>query len=128
MRNAVKCALAGGLLAAGALGPLCGAALAAPSPTAPRALVLAAAPERPEDGRTLTLVCASDAPGAPSGSALVCTRVDGAGDPAAPTHGGPAVGPVIVAVADDGRPGHARAGDRTGLPEDSSGRGEVPAS
>jgi hypothetical protein len=49
MRNAVKCALVSGLLAAGTLAPLCGAALAAPAPHAPSALVLAAAPECAED-------------------------------------------------------------------------------
>ncbi|WP_031509561.1 hypothetical protein [Streptomyces megasporus] len=141
MRNAVTCALAGGgLLVAGALGPLCGAVLATPSPSAPRALVLAAPPERSD--RTVTLVCESDAPGARSSahSALVCTRVDGTDDPrslsdgggtALPAHGGPVVVPTVAAAvaAEDGGPSRrtARADDRPARaegPEDE----EVPAS
>ncbi|MFP8963773.1 hypothetical protein ACLIYP_24960 [Streptomyces nanhaiensis] len=85
MRNAVKCALVSGLLAAGTLAPLCGAALAAPAPRAPSALVLAAAPERTgeADGADAP-VCAfagSASPGS-SGSRsapeVLCVWPDGA--------------------------------------------------
>ncbi|MFH0244246.1 hypothetical protein ACGRHY_17925 [Streptomyces sp. HK10] len=66
MRKAVKCALVSGLLAMGTLAPLCGAALAAPAPHAPSALVLAAAPERTgEAGGAGAPVCAPDGPGSP---------------------------------------------------------------
>ncbi|MCI0384455.1 hypothetical protein [Streptomyces sp. CNQ085] len=87
MRNPVKCALVSGLLAAGTLAPLCGAALAAPAPRAPSALVLAAAPERTgeADGAD-TPVCApedSESSGSPGNSGsrsvpgVLCSWPDG---------------------------------------------------
>ncbi|WP_344630897.1 hypothetical protein [Streptomyces glaucosporus] len=103
MRNAVKCALAGGcLLTAGVLGPLYGAALAAPAPSAPRVLVLAEAPHRPDGGQA-----------SPRGAAL----------PSPAAHGGP-----VVVAAGGGRRGHSPDGDRPEPPERGSGSGVVPAS
>ncbi|WP_410538459.1 hypothetical protein [Streptomyces sp. KL2] len=85
MRNAVKCALVSGLLAAGTLAPLCGAALAAPAPHAPSALVLATAPERTgEADGAGGPVCAFEGSGSPgeSGSRstpeILCVWPDGA--------------------------------------------------
>lgn len=82
MRNAVKCALVSGLLAAGTLAPLCGAALAAPAPHAPSALVLAAVPEcTGEAGGAGAPVCAPESPGRPGGRStpeLLCAWPDGA--------------------------------------------------
>ncbi|MGY1451851.1 hypothetical protein [Streptomyces sp. SS8] len=88
MRNAVKCALVSGLLAAGTLAPLCGAALAAPAPHAPSALVLAAAPERTgEAGGAEAPVCVpegSGSSGSPGNSGtrsapeILCAWPDGA--------------------------------------------------
>ncbi|MFP8884942.1 MULTISPECIES: hypothetical protein [Streptomyces] len=88
MRNAVKCALVSGLLAAGTLAPLCGAALAAPAPHAPSALVLAAMPERTgEAGGADAPACApegfgrAESPGRPGGRStpeILCAWPDGA--------------------------------------------------
>ncbi|MFP8943381.1 hypothetical protein ACLIYM_18375 [Streptomyces fenghuangensis] len=85
MRNAVKCALVSGLLAAGTLAPLCGAALAAPAPHAPSALVLAAAPERTgKAGGAGAPACAPERSGSAGGSGsrsapeILCAWPDGA--------------------------------------------------
>ncbi|WP_101254710.1 hypothetical protein [Streptomyces barkulensis] len=88
MRNAVKCALVSGLLAAGTLAPLCGAALAAPAPHAPSALVLAAVPERTgEAGGAGAPVCAPEDSGSAEGPGdsgnrsapeILCAWPDGA--------------------------------------------------
>ncbi|HZG04797.1 MAG TPA: hypothetical protein VE546_14695 [Streptomyces sp.] len=116
MRNAVKCTLAGGgLLVAGALGPLCGAALAAPQATAPSALVLTEAPER-----TVTLVCHAGAPDARSAPELVCVTVDGGGATACPVPGGPVPRMPVVVTAGSGAEGVCAE------PSGGPGSGEAP--
>lgn len=85
MRNAVEYALAGGLLVAGALGPPAGAALAAPPPRAPAALVLPAAPERAAEPAAV-LVCGPEAADVRPAPEIVCVRLgaaDGRGGSAA---------------------------------------------